>query len=128
MAKVAGCWEHVSLVWDELKAFKSNKASVAADWLDIANGYGFIPHQLIPCSLQCYDINPTWIDLLASYYNGLWSRSSSSKATSGWHKHFRRIFTGCTVSIILFLAGMLFWSLSWQALILHYRIIRLQQL
>ena len=44
MAKVAGCWEHVSLVWDELKAFKSNKASVAADWLDIANGYGFIPH------------------------------------------------------------------------------------
>ena len=27
-------------------------------------------------------------------------------ATSSWHRHQRGIFAGCTVSIILFLAGM----------------------
>ena len=106
MAKVPGCWEHLSLVWDELKTVKSNKTSITAVWLDIANAYGSIPHQLIFYSLKHYGINPTWIDFVTSYYNGLWNKSFSTKATSGWQKHFRGIFTGCTVSIILFLAGM----------------------
>ena len=106
MAKVPGCWEHMSLVWDELKTAKSNKTSITAVWLDIANAYGSIPHQLIFYSLKCYGINPTWIDLLTSYCNGLWSKSFSIKATSGCQKHFREVFTGCTVSIFLFLTGM----------------------
>ena len=106
MAKVPGCWEHMSLVWDKLKTAKSNKTSTTAVWLDIANRYGSIPHQLIFYSFKHYGINPTWIDLLTSYYNGLWSNSFFTKATSGWQKHFWRIFTGCTVSTILFLAGM----------------------
>ena len=89
----------------ELKTAKSNKTSIITGWLD-ANVYGSIPHQLIFYSLKCYGINPTWIDLLTSYYNGLWSKSFSTKATSGWQKHFRGIFTRCSVSIILFLAGM----------------------
>ena len=67
MAKVPGCWEHMSLVWDELKTAKSNKTSITAVWLDIANAYGSIPHQLIFYSLKRYGINPTWIDLLTSY-------------------------------------------------------------
>ena len=106
MATVPGCCKHVSPVWDELKTAKSNKTSITAVWLDIANAYGSIHRQLIFYSLKCYGINPTWIDLLTSYCNGLWSKSFSTKATSGWQKHFRGIFTGCTVSIILFLAGM----------------------
>ena len=44
MAKVPGCWEHMSLVWDELKTAKSNKTSITAFWLDIAYAYGSIPH------------------------------------------------------------------------------------
>ena len=34
---------YMSLVWDELKTAKSNKTSIAAVWLDIANAYGSIP-------------------------------------------------------------------------------------
>ena len=106
MAKVPGCRQHMSLVWGELETAKSNKISITAVWLDLANAYGSIPHQLIFYSPKFYGINPTWIDLLTSYCNGLWSKSFSTKATSGWQKHFRGIFTGCTASIILFLAGM----------------------
>ena len=32
MAKVPGCREHMSLVWDELKTAKSNKTSITAIW------------------------------------------------------------------------------------------------
>ena len=70
MAKVPGCWEHMSLVWDELKTAKSNKTSITAVWLDIAIAQGSIPHKLIFYSLKCYGINPTWINLLTSYYTG----------------------------------------------------------
>ena len=81
---------------------------MAAVWLDNANTYGSIPQQLTFYFPKCYVINPTWIDLLTSYYNGLWSKSFLFKATSGWHKHFGGIFTGFTVSVSLYL---LFWSL-----------------
>lgn len=45
MSKFLGCWEYISLVWDELKTAKSNTTSIAAVWLDIANVFGCIPHQ-----------------------------------------------------------------------------------
>ena len=83
MAKVLGCWEHVTMVWDELNTAKSNKTSITAVSSDIANAYGSIPHQLIFCCLKHYGINPTWTDLITSYYNGHRSESFSSKGTSG---------------------------------------------
>ena len=71
MAKAPGCWEHVSLVWDELKATKSNKHSTAAVWLDIANASGSLSHRQIFYSLKRCGINTGWIDFPKSYSNGL---------------------------------------------------------
>ena len=106
IAKVPGCCEHMSLVWQELKSTKSDKKNISAVWLDIANAYGSIPHQLIFLALERYGVDPTWIDIIRAYYAGIWSKSFSPKASSSWHQHLRGIFTGCTVSIILFLSGM----------------------
>ena len=106
MEKVPGCWEHMSLVWEELKDSKLKNSNIAAVWLDIANAYGSVPHQLIFTALERYGIPLPWIKLIKSYYKGLWSCSFSSDAPSSWHQHFRGIFTGCTISIILFLAAI----------------------
>ena len=43
MVKVPGCWEHVFVVWDELKSTKVEKSNVGTVWLDIANTYGSVP-------------------------------------------------------------------------------------
>ena len=43
MAKVQGCWEHVSVVWNDLKSTKIEKINIATVWLDIANAYGSVP-------------------------------------------------------------------------------------
>ena len=106
MEKVPGCWEHMSLVWDELKDAKLKKANIAAVWLDIANAYGSVPHQLVFMALKRYGVHPLWVDIIKSYYSGLWSRSFSLHAPSSWHQHLRGIFQGCTASIILFLVSI----------------------
>ena len=43
MAKVQGCWEYVSVVWNDLKSTKVEKTNIATVWLDIANAYGSVP-------------------------------------------------------------------------------------
>ena len=106
MEKVPGCWEHMSVVWDELKSSKKEKIDLSAIWLDIANAYGSVPHQLIFFALRRYGISEKMISLFKMYYAGLWSVSLSHTAPSSWHLHQRGIFIGCTASIILFLSSM----------------------
>ena len=106
MEKVPGCWEHISIVWVGLKEAKSKNLSLATIWLDIANAYGSIPHKLIIFALFRYSVSPKWIHLIETYYSGIFSKSFSQEAPSSWHRHQRGIFASCTLSIILFLAGM----------------------
>ena len=85
---------------------KSQKSNLAIVWLDFANAYGSIPHKLIVFVIHRYGVCPQWITLIETYYKGIFSKSVSESATSAWHRHQRGIFAGCTLSIILFLAGM----------------------
>ena len=83
------------MIWDALKSAKSSKSSVAAVWLDVANGYSSIPHTLIFFALQCYGVPEKWIRLVRTYYSGLWSKSFSPNAFPSWHQHEKGIFIGC---------------------------------
>ena len=105
MDKVPGCWEHMSMVWSVLKEAQSTK-SLANIWLDIANAYGSIPHRLLFFALERYGVDPHSISLIKIYYSGIYSRSFSQSGPSSWDQHFKGIFAGCTLSIILFLAGI----------------------
>ena len=106
MDKVPGCWEHMSKVWSALKEARSTKSSFANIWLDIANAYGSIPHRLLFFALERYGVDPHWISLIKIYYSGIYSHSFAQSAPSSWHQHFKGILPGCTLSIILFLAGI----------------------
>ena len=64
------------------------------------------PNNLIFLALERYGVDPLWINVIRCYYCGIWSRSFSHNTPSGWYQHFRGIFTGCTASIILFLAAI----------------------
>ena len=61
--------------------------------------------QIIMFALNRYGVSPQWIRLTETF-EGIFSKSFSESATSGWHRHQRGIFAGCTLSIIFFLAGM----------------------
>ena len=94
------------MVWSALKEARSTKSDLATIWLDVANAYGSIPHRLIFFALQRYGVPASWISLIKNYYVGIYSKSFSEFAPSNWHQHLRGIFAGCTLSIILFLAGI----------------------
>ena len=85
---------------------KNPKVFLAAIGMDITNAYGSIPHKFIVYALCRYGIYPQWIRLVENYYKGICSKSFSESATSAWHRHQQGIFASCTLSIILFLAGM----------------------
>ena len=106
MEKIPGCWEHMSLVWSALQNSTANNNDLTAIWLDIANAYGLVPHQLIFSALQRYSVPSSWIALLKVYYESIYSRCFSELSPSHWQQHFRGIFVGCTLSIILFLSAM----------------------
>ena len=92
------------MVWATLNDAKSNKKSLAILWLDLANAYGSVPHKLIEFVPRRYKVPDDWIELVLSYYDGLWGRLSS-KGASEWVRYEVGIFAGCTVSVILFLAA-----------------------
>ena len=83
---------------------------VISTYVDIARdryyiSYGLIPHHVIFFALErC--VPQHWISFIKNYYVGIYSKSFSEHAPSNWHKHMRGIFAGCTLSIILFLAGI----------------------
>ena len=98
-----GCWEHTAMMWSALKDSKLRKKSLAVLWLDLANAYGSVPHQLIIFALRRYSVPERIINLVMKYYWGLWGRSSSRTASSDWFLYEVGIFAGCTLSVILFL-------------------------
>ena len=106
MKNIPGCWEHMASVWEALSDAKLNKKNVATVWLDLANAYGTIPHNLILFALDRYQVDNKLFNIVKNYYAGLWSRSLLESAPSSWQQHQRGIFTGCTVSIILFVSAI----------------------
>ena len=106
MEKIPRCWEHLFMVWHALKEARAQNSNLAVIWLDIGNAYGSLPHKLIIFALHRYGVSPQSIRLIETYYKGIFSKSFSQSATSSWHRHQQGIFAGCTLSIILFLAGI----------------------
>ena len=94
------------MAWHALKEARAKNSNLTVIWLDIANAYGSIPHKLIVFPLNRYGVSPQWIRLTKTYYEGIFSKSFSESASSAWHRHQRGIFASCTLSIILFVAGM----------------------
>ena len=103
--KMAGRWEHTSMIWAALKDARSKGRSLSTILLDLANAYGLVPHMLIIFTLRRYKIPGDWITLVIKYYDGLWGRMSASGVSSDWHRYEKGIFAGCTISVILFIAA-----------------------
>ena len=103
--KMAGCWEHTSMIWAALKDARSKGRSLSTIWLDLANAYGSVPHMLIIFALRRYKIPEDWITLVIKYYDGHWGRTSAGGVSSDWHRYEKGIFAGCTISVILFIVA-----------------------
>ena len=64
-------------------------------------------HKLIIFSFRRYGVCLQWIRLIETYYKGIFSKSFFEFAASAWHRYHWGICAGCTLSMILFLGGIL---------------------
>ena len=94
---------------NDLKAIqraKSEKLNLDVVWLDLANAYGSVPHQMIQLALRMYDV-PEDIQMMPDkYFNGFRMRFSTNKYTTNWINLEIGIVMGCTISPILFVMAM----------------------
>ena len=101
-ANVPGCSEHQMKLWYTLSDAKSQQKSVSVCWIDLANAYGSVSHQLIRLSLLHYHAPPIFQHMVQNLYNGL----SASVATKEWstspYPINLGIFQGDPLSVIIF--------------------------
>ena len=48
-----GCVEHSAVIWEQIQRAKREKDDLYVMWLDLANAYGSVPHQLIKFAMDC---------------------------------------------------------------------------
>ncbi|GFO23891.1 reverse transcriptase [Plakobranchus ocellatus] len=54
--EVSGCLEHATMIWEAIQSATSEKLNLHVVWLDLANAYGSIPHEMIQLALRVYHV------------------------------------------------------------------------
>ena len=102
----SGCLKHNAMISEIIHHAKAKKKDLTMIWLDMANAYGSVPHQLIYTALSRYHVPQKIIDLIKNYFNQCKLRFNVNDFTTTWQNLEKGIMTGCTVSIILFIMSM----------------------
>ena len=103
---IPGCIEHAFAIWESIQHAKKQKEDVAMVWLDLANAYGSVPHQMIHNAMDFFWIPEEVQRMLMAYYNNFKMRFTTSDYTTDWQSLEVGIAAGCTVSVILFVLVM----------------------
>ena len=103
---VSGYLEHTALLSQLIREAKTEKKNLVITWLDIANAYGSIPHDVIQTALVRAHIPENTRELIQNYYSDVKIRFTTKNFTTDWQRVERGIITGCTLSVILFALTM----------------------
>lgn len=106
VAGIPGCLEHASMIWEVIQKAKSQKKDLDVVWLDLANAYGSVPHQMIQQALRMYHVPENICQMLEKYFGGFRMRFSTTNFTTDWVNLDVGIAMGCTISPILFVLAM----------------------
>ena len=102
----SGCVEHTSVISKLIREAKEQKRDLTCVWLDLANAYGSVPHELIKTAISHYHIQAHVVNIINSYFRDIKLRFTFQGITTKWQDLERGIVTGCTISPILFVMWM----------------------
>ena len=103
---VSGCLEHTAILSQLIKEAKKERKNLVVTWLDIANAYGSIPHNVIGKALEGAHVPEETRKLIGSYYDNVKIRFTTDSFTTEWQRVEKGIITGCTLSVVLFALTM----------------------
>ncbi|XP_052268375.1 uncharacterized protein LOC127869754 [Dreissena polymorpha] len=100
------CIEHTCAISQLIRRAKINKTDLTVVRLDVANAYGTVPHQVIEFALKHHHVPEHIQSIVRSYYRNINMRFTTKNYTTSWIQLQKGIVTGCTVSVVLFIAAM----------------------
>ena len=102
LAGVAGCVEHSFTLFEALREAKDEARQIVVAWIDLANAYGSVRHNLIQFALNWYHVPAEVQALVFDYYNKLMAKVVTKEWSTGFFLFDIGLFQGCVLSTILF--------------------------
>ena len=102
LADMAGCLEHNFALWEALRDATTAQKSIVTTWIDLANAYGSVRHNLIQFALDWYHVPKFIQDLIFDYYEKLCAFIVTKGWSTGSFLFDIGCFQGCVISAILF--------------------------
>lgn len=97
-----GCVEHTSVIREQIQQARLERSDLHVVWLDVANAYGSVPHQLIDYATEFFHMPGSIMSLVSNYFKDLQMAFSLQEFTNGWQQLEVGIAMGCLISPILF--------------------------
>ena len=103
---IPGCVEHAFSIWEAIQGAKKDHEDLNVVWLDLANAYGSVPHELLMKAMDFFYIPGEVKMIMKRYYDKFRMRFTTENFTTEWHRLEIGIAAGCTISVIWFILVM----------------------
>ena len=103
LSGIAGCVEHSFMLLEAMKEARDEQRQIVVSWIDLANAYGSVRHNLIQFAMEWYHVPKRIQKLIFNYYEKLMAKVKTREWTSGFFLFDIGLFQGCVLSTILFL-------------------------
>lgn len=102
----SGCLEHTSMIWHQIQAAKRDKRDLHVIFLDLANAFGSVPHNLLWESFNFFHVPSSITSLVKAYFTDLQLCFTTGKFITSWQRVEVGIMAGCTISPLAFTMAM----------------------
>ena len=102
LAGMPGCIEHTFTLLEALRDAKESHRQIVITWLDLANAYGSIRHNLIQFAVNWFHVPKLIQELIFDYYEKLCAMIFTNNWSTGFFLFDIGLFQGCVLSTILF--------------------------
>jgi hypothetical protein len=99
---VPGCIEHSFALFEALRKCKTGKRALVLSWIDLANAYGSVRHNLIQFALNWYHVPDHVQGVIFDYYEKLCAKVTTKEWSTKFFSFDIGLFQGCVLSTILF--------------------------
>lgn len=102
----SGCVEHASVIWHQIQVAKKEGKDLHVVFLDLANAFGSVPHNLLWTAFDYFRVPPALTTLVKAYFQDIQLCVTTSEYTTAWQHLEVGIMAGCTISPLAFTLAM----------------------
>ena len=99
---IPGCTEHHVKLLSIINEARRKHKSLCVAWLDLANAFGSVHHDLIRFSLNHYHAPPVMVDMVSNLYAGLLAIFSTRTWTTAPIPLLKGVYQGDPLSVAIF--------------------------